>query len=70
MQFQKHLGVYLDNKLAFRDHLRNVFKKVSRKISLLRKLQNDLARAPLVTIQKNFIFNFKERPRFSFKVQC
>ena len=40
-QFQKHLGVYLDDKLDFREHLRNIFKKVSRTIHLLRKLQNN-----------------------------
>ena len=55
MQFQKHLGVYLDDKLDFREHLRNIFKKVNGTISLLRKLQNNLPRAPLVTIYKLFI---------------
>ena len=55
MQIQKHLGVYLDNKVNFRGHLRNIFKTVNRKISLLRKLQNNLPRAPLVKIYKSFI---------------
>ena len=55
VQFQKHLGVYLDDKLDFREHLQNIFKKVRRTISLLRKLQNNLPRAPLVTIYKFFI---------------
>ena len=29
VQFQKHLGVYLDGKLDFREHLQNMFKKIS-----------------------------------------
>ena len=55
MQFQKHLGVYLDNRLDFREHFRNIFKMVNRIISLLCKLQNILPRAPLETIYKSFI---------------
>ena len=27
VEFQKHLGVYLDDKLDFREHFRNIFKK-------------------------------------------
>ena len=55
MQFQKHLGVYLANRLDFREHFRNIFKMVNRIISLLCKLQNILPRAPLETIYKSFI---------------
>ena len=29
VQFQKHLGVYLDGKLDFREHLQNMFKKIN-----------------------------------------
>ena len=55
VQFQKHLGVYLDKRLDFREYFRNIFKMSNRTISLLRKLQNILPRAPLVTIYKSFI---------------
>ena len=55
VQFQKHLGVYLDGELDFREHIQNMFKKINKTISLLRKLQNKLARAPLVTIHKSFV---------------
>ena len=61
VQFQKHLGVYLDDKLDFREHLRNIFIKVNRTISLLRKLHNNLPRAPLVAIDIFFI-----RPRLDY----
>ena len=55
VQFQKYLGVYLDDRLTFREHFRNIFEIVNRTISLLRKLQKILPRAPLVTIYKSFI---------------
>ena len=55
VQFQKHLGVYLDDKLNFREYLHNIFKKVNKTIRLLRKLQNNIPRAPLVTIYKFFV---------------
>ena len=41
--------------MDFHEHLQNVFKKINKIISLLRKLQNNLPRAPLVTIHKPFI---------------
>ena len=55
VQFQKHLGVYLDSRLDFREYLQNMFNKTNKTISLLRKLQNNLPRAPLITIYKSFI---------------
>ena len=55
VQFQKHLCVYLDDRLDFPERFCNIFKMVNRTISLLRKLQNILPRAPLVTIYKSFI---------------
>ena len=57
----KHLGVYLDSRLNFREHLQNMFNKTNKTISLLRKLQNNLPRAPLITIYKSFI-----RPHFDY----
>ena len=37
VQFQKHLGVHLDGKLDFREHLQNMFKNVNKTTILLRK---------------------------------
>ena len=52
---QKHLGVILDFKLTFEDHLNNVLAKVNKAVGLLRKLRNLLPRATLITIYKAFI---------------
>ena len=41
---QKHLGVYLDTKLNFQEHLNNIISKVNKTIRLLRKLQALLLR--------------------------
>ena len=49
VQFQKHLDVYLDGKLDFRGYLQTCLEKINKLISLLRKLQNNLRRAPLIT---------------------
>ena len=52
---QKHLGVILDVKLTFEEHLKNVFNKTNKTIGLLRKLSNLLTRQALVTIYKAFV---------------
>ena len=52
---QKHLGVILDFKLTFEEHLNNVLAKVNKAVSLLRKLRNILPRTTLITIYKAFI---------------
>ena len=39
VQFQKHLGVYLDGKSDLCEQLQNMFKKVNKTISLLGKLK-------------------------------
>ena len=49
------MGVTLDLKLTFEEHLLNVFKTVNRTIGLIRKLQNVLPRITLVTIYKAFV---------------
>ena len=52
---QKHLGVVLDNRLSFEDHLKIILNKVNKTIGLLRKLHNILPRSALLTICKSFI---------------
>ena len=52
---QKHLGVILDFKLTFEEHLNNVLAKVNKAVGLLRKLRNILPRTTLITIYKTFI---------------
>ena len=52
------MSVYVDGKMHFREHFRNIFKKVNKITSLLRKVQNNLPRPHLVAIYKSFV-----RPR-------
>ena len=52
---QKHLGLILDSKLNFQEHLKNILNKVDKTIGLLRKLQNILPCEPLLTIYKSFV---------------
>ena len=51
---QKHLGVVLDNRLSFEDHLKMILNKVNKTIGLLRKL-HILPRSALLTICKSFM---------------
>ena len=52
---QKHLGVILDFKLTFEEHLNNVLAKVNKAVGLLRKLRNLLLRTTLIATYKAFI---------------
>ena len=51
----KHLGMILDTKLDFQEHLRDTLRKISKTIGLLGKIQKILSRPPLLTIYKSFI---------------
>ena len=52
---RKYLGVILDFKLTFEDHLNNLLAKVNKAVGLLRRLRNLLPRTTLITISKAFI---------------
>ena len=52
---QKHLGMFLDCKLNFEEHLKTIVNKINKTIGLLRKFQNFLPRKSLLTIYKSFI---------------
>ena len=47
---QKHLGIILDNRLKFDDHMKMVLRKISKTIGLLRKLHNFLPSAALIEL--------------------
>ena len=49
---QKHLGMILDAKLNFQEHIKHLLTKVNKTIGLLQKLQNILPRRSLLTIFK------------------
>ena len=58
---QKHLGMFLDFELSFKEHLSFVSAKVNRSIVILCKLQSVLLREALLTVYKPFI-----RPHFDY----
>ena len=51
----KHLGMRLDSKLNYENHLQSVFSRVKKTVGILRKFQPTLPRKSLVTICKSFI---------------
>ena len=52
---QKHLGLILDEKLSFKDHVNATIEKVSKGTHILRKLRSHIPRSSLITIYKSFI---------------
>ena len=53
--YQKHLGIILDSKLTFGNHLNMVTTKINKTIGFLRKLQNLSPKTVLITIYKAFV---------------
>ena len=52
---QKQLGLYLDEKLSFSDHINAKISKANKGIGIIKKLSNTLPRNSLLTIYKSFI---------------
>ena len=52
---QKHIELYLDERLKYNTHIKQKFSKVYKGIGLLRNLSNKRSRQALVTIYKGFI---------------
>ena len=53
--FQKHLGVILDEKLNFKQHVDNAISKINKGIAVIKKLRYSLPRNSLITIYKSFL---------------
>ena len=53
--FQKHLGLFLDSKLNFFDHINEKIKKATKGINFVRKMNLSLPRTSLLTIYKSFV---------------
>ena len=51
----KHLGIILDNKLNFNNHLSEPISKANKGIRIIRRLYKFLLRAPLINIYKTFV---------------
>ena len=51
----KHLGMYLDEKLNFLQHIKEKTSKANRGIGVIRKLSHILPRHSLITTYKSFV---------------
>ena len=52
---QKHLGILLDEKLNFKQHVDNAILKMNNGIFVIKKLRHSLPRKSLLTIYKAFL---------------
>ena len=55
MKIQKHLGLKQDEKLNFKEHLKDKFAIVNKGIGMLKKLNNYVRRNSLGTFYKVFV---------------
>ena len=53
--YQKHLGLILDEKLNFKQHIVSAISKVNKGMSIIKKLRYSLPRKSLITIYKAFL---------------
>ena len=55
VSFQKHLGIYLDEKLNFNNHIKEKMTKAMKGIGVIKRLSKMLPRHSLITIYKSFV---------------
>ena len=55
MPYQKHLGLILDQKLNFKQHIDCAISKINKSIAVIKKRRYSLPRKSLVTIYKAFL---------------
>ena len=55
VQLQQHLGLFLDQKLSFDEHIQCILMKTHKIIGMIKKLQPIIPRAALLTIYKSFL---------------
>ena len=53
----KILGVHLDNKLTFQEHIREILKKVFAKIAALRRLKRLVPSSTLLVLYRSFVLS-------------
>ena len=53
--FQKHLGLFLDEKVTLKHHIDNALSKIDKAIAVIKKLRHPLLRKSLVIIYKVFL---------------
>ena len=69
VKIQKHIGLKLDEKLNFKEHLKEKCAIVNKGTEMLKKLSKYLPRHSLVTLRKAFIrphYDFKQKYNISF----
>ena len=55
VSFQKHLGIYLDEKLNFNHHIKEKMTKAMKGIGVIKRLSKMLPQHSLLTIYKSFV---------------
>ena len=53
--YKKHVGIILDEKLNFKQHVDNAISKINKGRSIMKKLRQSLPWKSLITIYKAFL---------------
>ena len=69
VQLHKHLGLFLDQKLSFDEHIQCILTKAHKIIGMIRKLQQIIPRAALLTIYKSFLRPHLDRDLVSWGIK-
>ena len=59
---QKHLGIILEEKLNFKEHIDSIILQVNRAIAVFKKLRYSLPRKSLITIYKSLLRPLYDQP--------
>ena len=55
VSYQKHLGLFFDEKLTFKHRIDNTLCKVNKSIAIIKKLRHTLLQKSLLTVYKVFL---------------
>ena len=70
VSLQKHLGVYLDEKLNFSYHIKEKMSKAMKGIGVVKKFSNMLPQHSLITIYNVFVRPHLDYGDILYSIQC
>lgn len=56
----KFLGIYVDDKLSWREHIHYIYGKMSRVLGVLYKVKNELSKEALLTLYNSLLYPYMQ----------
>ena len=51
----KYLGIVIDNKLTWKDHIDNVSLKIKRNLGIMKRVKNDILKESLIALYRTMV---------------